>query len=383
MIKINFNKMYNRLLCITIATQIFINTTNMPLNNSVFKYSQYFLWLLMVISFIFIVQVKGIGKRPAICLCIIVSSVIIWIALFRDESLVPILIFSSYCIYIDDKQIIKDYTDGIFLAIIIVVMLCIAGYIPMRTSTNLLTMGFKNPNILGFLLTIAYMGYCILHRKNAILRLLLAGILITFNILFLDDDTASVVLILFYILQQVNSNRVAYIIKKITTFIPELLLIISWAIAYLYGSIKLLNTLNNFLTARPMIWSYYINLYGIKLFPQRIQTYNVSSFEYFFFGKNLPLQYQGFDGAYVYLLITEGVILTFLILFSINYLIIQLDFKQEKVLIFAVLCILIFGITESVAVAPLGYFENFLLILAIKKVILGKDNLNLLFRREK
>lgn len=63
--------------------------------------------------------------------------------------------------------------------------------------------------------------------------------------------------------------------------------------------------------------------------------------------------------------------MTIFILIAISYFVAQLDLKKEQIYICSTLSILIFGITESVAIAPFGYFENFLLILVIRKVLLG------------
>lgn len=372
MFTVNFTKIYNRLLSFTIAIQIIINSTNAFWKDSFFKETQYCLWVLMVIILLYFIQSRGITKRAVIGLCISFLYVIALITLFKDKTFVPLLIFGAYCIYMNDIQIVRNYMNGIILAIIVIIGLSVIGYIPMKTDTNLLSMGFGNPNTLGFLLTIAYFGYCIVYKGSTTKRLLFAITLILFDIFYLDDNTASIIVGLFFVLQQVKSYQVTYLIREITACMPEILLLFCYFITYTYGNYDWSYTLNSFLTGRPEIWAFYNNSYGIHLLPQHVQAYSLTSFEYFTFGKNVPLQYRGFDGAYVYLLISEGIIVTFVIIISLTYLIRQLDLKQEKIILFSILCILIFGITESIAIAPLGYFENYLLTLTIKKILLGK-----------
>lgn len=375
MLTINLKKTYNRLLQFTIIIQILLNSTNTMLKNTVFRYTQYLLWGVMIILLLYFIHSNGMTKRAMVSITIFFCITIVAV-LFKDKTIVPLFIFSSYCIYMDNIQIVSNYVKGITIAIIIISLLSIVGYLPMKTDTNLLSMGFNNPNVLGFLLVVAYIGYCILNKQYSIFKIILASGLIIFSVFFLDDDTACIVIILFYILQLTHSERINFFLQKLTIIMPEVLLLVSYCLMSTYGKYSWTYSIDSFLTNRPQIWSFYKNTYSIGLFPQKVQTYGISNYEYFFFGKNLPLQYRGFDGAYIYLLIFDGVVITFLIMFAISYFVANLDLKKEQVFISSVLCILIFGITESVAVAPLGYFENFLLILAIRRLMLGTIRLN-------
>lgn len=370
MITINLKKIYNRLLQLAIVVQIFINSTNTTLKNTAFKYTQYFLWALMIALLLFLIHSNGITQRTMISVIIFLFITII-ATLFNDKTIIPLFIFSTYCIYMDNTQIVSNYLKGITTIIIITVLLSISGFLPIKTGTNLLSFGFNNPNVFGFLLVIVYIGYCILNRYHLVIKILLAISLVCFNIFFLDDNTASIVIILFCILQLIHFEQINYFLQKMTIIMPELLLFVSYFLMRTYGKYKWTYSIDSFLTNRPQIWSFYNNLYGISLFPQKIQIYSLSNYEYFFFGQNLPLQYRGFDGAYIYLLIFDGIIMTIFILIAISYFVAQLDLKKEQIYICSTLSILIFGITESVAIAPFGYFENFLLILVIRKVLLG------------
>lgn len=364
------NKVYNGLLIFTIFCQILINSTNSQFQYWGLNKYQYFLWLCMFFLFVYCFFKYSLSRTVLMRLLILLIITIV-LLLLKDYFFVQLFIFVIYSLYIDTKEIIKDYFYGIIFAVITVILLSYIGFFPMYTPGNyLLAFGFNNPNTLGLLITLIYLsGYLIFDKVNEIITLIVTMGIIYFTFFPLDDKTASITIFIFYILIHINVKGFNYFIKWITIIIPFVLFILAVFLSFYVEKYNWTLRLSSWLTGRPEIWAQYYSIYKVHLLPHDVQTFSLSNYERNFFGNNTPLLYRGFDGAYSSGLLTQGVIGIIILLIVISYYIYCLDVNKDRKLIIVFLSLLIFAFTESIFIVPFGSFTNYLLILAVRNVL--------------
>lgn len=366
----DIRKIYNGLLFVTISWQVYANSVSNGVQGNILKYIQYILWALMLLLFMYVLFLKGLSQRGwAALLVFFLISIIA--CFFKDYVFIPFFIFGVYGIYISGQQIIKIYSYSMLVVVVSTVLLSLVGRFPMYTESNLLSMGFSNPNVLGFLITTIFIGFLITYNVPFVESLIIATLICLFDYICLGDNTAFTITIIFFALSFGKSDQFTLSLKEIVVCMPVALFILSWFLACFYGKYNWIYEISSFLTGRPAIWNAYKDIYTIHLFPQHIQIYTLSSYQYAFFGENLPLIYRGFDGAYIYLLLSQGILITALILYSLTYYVIHLNAKKQKKELYMMASMLIFAVTESIVIAPFGYFESYLVILIIRKLILG------------
>lgn len=364
------SKNYNRLLILTVFCQILINSTNSKFQYLGFNKFQYLLWGLMCLFFIFRLFVNGLPKYVLIRLCLFIIITII-LLLLKDYTVLQLFIFVVYCLFLDNKEIVKDFFYAMSGAVIVVIPLSFAGIFPMYTPVNyLLAYGFNNPNTLGLIITLMYLSYY--YVFDNINEYLFLGITILAMVIVktqLGDNTALIVIGLFYIVTHIKSEKFDKFIKGLTMGLPFILCAVATFLSYFVENYNWTLKLSSFLTRRPEIWNQYYSIYSVHLIPQDVPLASLSNYGLYFYGSNLPLIYRGFDGAYSHDLLTQGIIVMVVILFIIAGFVFQLDSERDKKLISIVFVLLIFAFSESIFTVPFGSFANYLLILSVRAVL--------------
>lgn len=121
------------------------------------------------------------------------------------------------------------------VVVVSTVLLSLVGRLPMYTESNLLSMGFSNPNVLGFLITTIFIGFLITYNVSFVESLIIATLICLFDYICLEDNTAFTITIIFFALSFGKSDQFTLSLKKIVVCMPVALFILSWFLACFYG----------------------------------------------------------------------------------------------------------------------------------------------------
>lgn len=308
---------------------------------------------------------KDIGDKLNYVVFILLA---VFLALLKDSQFSILLLFAIFCSLIDPYMVMRAYFRGILYGVIIVSLASLLGYIP-KMLGNIWVFGFSNPNAIGFLIATEILTYITLHWKKITFTDYLIFIIgLLFEKIVLSDDTATIVLIIFMIIYLMSKKQSLFpLISKLTIMAPIFLFSFSWFISNYYGRYSWIAKFSKIITDRPEIWSYYLNIYGVHLLPQKITLFFATDFQRAFFGGNLSNLYAGFDTSYIYMLLSDGLLLSFFIIFVLTYFANKI--KTNPALICFTFSIFIFGFTETAVLTPLAYYQSVILIIAFASFI--------------
>ena len=356
------------LLSISIFYFVFYNSMWKQLYTSkVFYDIRYLILMTMVISLVFKVINSGIYNDKIIAfvmLCFFST----WAYLIeRDSAIILFSFFSMYCLYIPIIQIIRAYTFGVFSAISLVVFFSLIGVLPVKVE--LLSFGFDNPNTLAFYIMLVSISIVTLNWNTSKPRVFIFYfIALIFCEFLLSAETAFYSMILFIMCYFVVNKKddINIFLKWLMICFPFFVTLICWYLGISFGKYNWTFKVNHFFSSRIEIWNYYLSTYPVRLLPQKVELIKANDFVKIFFGNNLsPLMSGAFDGAFIYNLVTQGLIISLIILFLLSWSMKQI--LNWKILPLALLysVLLIYSITETVPLAFIDYFQSYFLITCI------------------
>lgn len=125
------------------------------------------------------------------------------------------------------------------------------------------------------------------------------------------------------------------VIKCLTILSPIIFTIINYWINYMYGSIPIFNIINSMLQNRLHYGKFFLDMYGLSIWGQRVETSFVEE------------TYQVLDNAYLNLMIEYGLVILALWIW-LNMCTFRYLFKQKRYTeIVVILGYLLYGFTES------------------------------------
>lgn len=361
------SKSNTNFLSIVIFYMIVVNTTYLGLSFSRLAKIGEFTCMILMAIFVFKrffnsdIQYKDIFG-------ILILTILILINFFLDNTyLCLMLFFSIYCFNFTLYEIVISYAKGAFGSILLVLPLSLLGFLPTRTSNNILSFGFVNPNILGFFLTNIVISFFLYKKDNwKLVKYILCVLVVTFDYFFLKDQSATFLTLLFIILSVILHNKIIFhAFRMILVTFPVLITFLSLFLTIDVYKYNWCLNLSRLLTYRPEIWNAYYNVYQLKWLPQQFQPFQLNQFGSSFYGSNVPFIYQGFDGSYIYNLITQGIFVSVMIIVILTYLVIKANLHGSYLILSYICILLIFAFTESMVASPFGYFESPLLIIAV------------------
>lgn len=244
--------------------------------------------LICILNFLFVDKIRQKEKIYSLILLIIFLGIrafwihnVVWFALS----------FAFFAWFLSIRQFIFSYFIGGMLGLIVISILLLFEIVPVSHG-GLITLGFSNPNTVGFILFVNIVSAIYLYYSSNEVIVTFAFLIAEFVQYFiLQNKTAAILLLLFFIFQLKNKKINLVTFKsKIKTILPIVLLFSSVYMAINYSSSTILQKLNSFLSYRISLWHYYVTNYGFNLLPS-----NVSDLE------TRPL-----DGAFMYYLIYYG-----------------------------------------------------------------------------
>lgn len=222
--------------------------------------------------------------------------------------------------------------------------------------------GFSHPNtfscyIYTILLELMYIRFDILNYKDWMLQLFVSFLTLKYGGGRSTGYAYFLILFLFFIARTFPRIYITKFSYFMFSVLPSLLAILSFAAVDLYNhGNKIIIEINNILTSRISSASKFLNLYGIKLFGQEIETISSRM------AKLLSIKSMILDCAYVRCGIMYG--LLFLIIFCIAYSLMLREFLKNSNIDLALFAtyFLIIGIGESYLLNPVYNLSLFFLI---------------------
>jgi hypothetical protein len=276
-------------------------------------------------------------------------------------SLALIFVFSAYIYFMDFREIIFSYFVGTLLGVITIVPLSLMKILPLYDSVKgMLSVGFRNPNTIGFYVMIVPMELLILFWNDKRYWVKIATwvgyiIAVLVDKILFKDTTAIVLAVIFILLYWILKFRIVeknLFVRIILVISPIILMILSYYLAKTYGMTPNSTAINELLSYRVGIWNFYLTNFPPHLFLQHIDT---SSF--------ITVLGQGaFDGAYMSSLISNGILLTMFFVFTLSRTIL-VSFKYNKVeLSILTIIFVVLAFTEGISLTA---YQSPIIVLAV------------------
>ncbi|MGA3272549.1 hypothetical protein ACA610_16585 [Lactiplantibacillus pentosus] len=264
--------------------------------------------------------------------------------------------FSSISLSI--KGILKTYFYAVLCSIIVVIL--IASF---RFTTffyqGIVTLGFLNPNTLGFyiaLLSLIYMylRWDFMNWKDWMLMI----VIVLFCFKYLLDYTAvfmiAGMLLLNLVIRGIPFLSKSLIIKMLVIIVPLALTMLTFWLGENYGRFNFISEVNQVTSMRPQIWHYYLMNYPIKPFGQLLND----NFLFIMNGQTV------FDGTYLIFPLEHGWVIFGLFVILTTVSLRKLIKVNNWALISVYLMLLFSGFSEN---CLMNYYQSplFLLVVAV------------------
>ncbi len=265
------------------------------------------------------------------------------------------------------REVISSYMLGIFFGLITVMFLSFIGILPIHPM--LLSYGFMNPNTLAFYIMIVNVSYVYLNWNLLKSRFYILYFLSIFFVwVQLDSTTPALAMILFLLLNIIFNNKKSKLFVKFTSFLPLITFFFSLFLGEMYGKFSWIAKLNIWLSDRVNIWNYYLGLYPVRLLPKARSYYPVVQN---FNSNSLNNGASSFDGAYIYNLLSQGLILTIILLLLLSFSVYFLGKEGNMPLVCVFFVLIIYSFSETITLSFGSYFQCYLISLSIIIVFLG------------
>lgn len=266
-------------------------------------------------------------------------------------SLIVSLIFKSYSIFLlylcgiaalnfSSKELVRIYYYAILIGIAISVILGISRIIDFSN------LGFDSKNTIGFYLFSEYLLYFYLNRNiTKVRRCFILVILFFIEFFIIKDRTGGLLSIIYLIIILIGENSKIIKNKFMITF-PFVLTILSM---FLGENFTLdsgwMSNLNKALSNRILFWNFNLNQYGVKFFPQSIETISVQLND-----GSFTVNYL--DNGYLNFLIGIGYFQTIILLLIISIAIKNIITQHKDNDLVIIIIFLLYAFTEKIIFSP-------------------------------
>lgn len=284
---------------------------------------------------------KGAISKKIFCFyCLIFISLILSL-IFKSYSISLLYLLGISAFNFSPKELVKIYFYSTLVGFCVSFLLGVFGVI---SFSNL---GFNNKNMLGFYLLSEVIFYFYLKPgSKKIIQFLTFLIVFFLEFFVIKDRTAGILSIVYLILVLLKRNDKKLKGKAIIA-LPFILTIISIFLGENFSlNSNWINIVNKALSNRLLFWNFNLNQYGIKFFPQRIESFNVLLNDGSFTVNYLDNGYLNFLIGIGYL---QTIILLVIICIAIRNVIIR-DRYNELIII---VVLLLYAFTEKVIFSPI------------------------------
>lgn len=261
------------------------------------------------------------------------------------------------------KDIISNCKYSILCSTLAVVFLSLSGilniYDPQGTG---LSLGFNNVNQLGFYLAfLAILFTFRIGEQNSMITLKYNRYNITFlvfvvifDFLIIQDNTASVMVLFFYLASLFKT--IANYLKPLIIILPIVLTIFAYWAGFHYSQYHFLETIDSIVTRRIFIWNHYLTNFPLTKFGAnwKVDPNFINGF---------------FDGAYIYYGIFYGIVILSVLLIGLALTNYKLVKSNQVILLILIISLEIVGFSENALFAYvqspglifafLGYFPGY------------------------
>ncbi|UQS83293.1 hypothetical protein [Bombilactobacillus thymidiniphilus] len=282
-------------LIISIGYQVFCSSAWQDIHTSFYwKIANYLMYVAIYFLAAYETAFMNFNKKRAIFFVVLTSLIIIGL-LKGQTAAVMVFIYCALAINMSTRDLISAYLVALIIAILMVIVLCVAGILPSYTEAGLLAWGFRNPNALGFYLALIFLlGQTLVTHSNWIINIV-AFILVLVVYLPLNDHTASLMIILGLVLGWCSSIFKYKIINICISTMPLFFTGLVFWIGHNYTNYAWMPRFNDFFTLRPMIWHFYFDNFPVTWLGTAIPDMKLIGF-------------GAFDGAYAFYTITFGIL---------------------------------------------------------------------------
>lgn len=253
----------------------------------------------------------------------------------RTPAQLLILIYAS--INVCFRQIAKYTLFSITPIITIIIVFSLIGIIPehtvLRDSTIRHSLGFIYPSFASAMFFSLTMTYCFLIKdlptKQKLMHYAIA-LIPNFIIYRLTDARISIILLSAFMIYDITMQFLPLFKKILSKIAPTMFVVLtcgSFLLATIYTPDNpLLNKVNTGLSLRPELWQIAIEKYDIKLFGNKLKYYNQKTNT---IGQARRGEVVLIDNSYLQLLLSDGLIITLIVLLYFYRITKKLQEKQD------------------------------------------------------
>lgn len=215
------------------------------------------------------------------------------------------IILGIYLISVDDVDILNVYRWTVTIGLICCVVLSVIGITPLFSNEGLVTFGYNNQNSIALYFITATMLWIRSIKSIMLMFIYVIAVIIECVILnFYWHNVTGIWMLIGYIglLAFLKMQAWKYV-KFLGMIVPVLCFLFVVGVGHYYSEISGLESFNEFLNQRPLIWNEYLSKAGFNIFGASTDVKEA------FFG---PI-----DGAYLSMLLQFGIIWTIFVLFSL------------------------------------------------------------------
>lgn len=354
--KMNLDRHINRIIfAMTIFYQIVLNSSWSYLDTvPLWKYVGYLLYGVMLFQLAFRLMHLKMTKLQFASVLFYAGMMMLFLAT-GNLSVASVFLIGGFALFLSIDDILTGFLYAIVFGMLTVLGLAVVGALPFYNGDiQYWVFGFKNPNNVGYYLTLIFSLLMIKQWQHPTWGLF--GFLAVSTILdkyVLHDMTALMVSFVLLILWGVARMWPKFMQLRLVRWLiiasPFLLTALTIIVGKLYTRVVLINKLNNVFTSRPAIWHYYMDHFPLKLI-----------------GSNVPsvvTVYRGaFDGVFLYYPLSNGLLVTVVLLSAISAMLYYL-LKHDRIdVVCFVLSALLFAFSEN---APFFIYSSPLLAMAL------------------
>lgn len=269
-------------------------------------------------------------------------------------SVASVFVMGMLALFLTVDDVMDAFLWAIVLGMVTAFGLTLIGVLPVyNTDINFWVFGFKNPNNVGYYLTVIFGLLLVKQWRRPTWALAIYFVTITMiDWFWVEDRTAVLVSMVLVALRMISAILPRFFEWRWSRFLitasPFLLTVLTVVIGKLYGVLDIISALSKVFTSRPAIWHFYMQNFSPKLFGSNIHG-EITAFR------------GAFDGVFLYYPMTNGIIVTLLFLSLISGLLyFLLKAKRYDVVCF-ILGLLLFSFSEN---APFFIYSSPLLELA-------------------
>lgn len=305
---------------------------------------------------------KGYISEKIFCFyCLIFISLILSI-IFKSYSISLLYLLGISAFNFSSRELVKIYFYSTIVGV------CVSALLGMSGIISFLNFGFNNKNMLGFYLLSGVIFYFYL-KPNAkkITQSFIFLIVFFLEFFLIKDRTAGIISIIYLILVLLKRNDKKLKGKAIIA-LPFILTIVSVFLGENFSlNSNWMNIVNKALSNRLLFWNFNLNQYGIKFFPQRIESFNVLLND-----GSFTVNYL--DNGYLNFLIGIGYIQTIILLVIICIAIRNVIIRDKYNELIIIVVLLLYAFTEKVIFSPICCILFPLCFLEIKSGYASKTN---------